>query len=41
VLDLDNLNKALLNKLLVRIKDPSIQGLWKHILLNKYLDLAP
>jgi hypothetical protein len=41
VLDLDILNKFLLTKWLVRIKDPSIQGLMKQILLNKYLDLAP
>jgi hypothetical protein len=41
VLDLDTLNTFLLAKWLVRLKDPSIQGLWKQILISKYLVLAP
>jgi Reverse transcriptase (RNA-dependent DNA polymerase) len=41
MLDLDVLNKTLLTRWLVRLKDPSIQGLWKNILLIKYSDLAP
>jgi hypothetical protein len=36
VMDIDIMNKSLLGKWLVRYRDPSIHGLWKTILQNKY-----
>jgi hypothetical protein len=41
VLDINLLNTSLLTKWLFRLKDPSIQDLWKQILICKYLALTP
>jgi hypothetical protein len=40
VIDIELMNKALLIKLLIRIKDPLVTGWWKQIILHKYPNLV-
>jgi hypothetical protein len=39
IIDIEAMNKSLLIKWLVRIKDSYVQGWWKTVLLYKYLRL--